>query len=72
MPVSDAAEVALRESAVPSNTKATTEWGIRVCTEGYSFGRWSCSSYNATAGDSCRRFGVLDGEIRSGGTQERR
>ncbi len=33
VPVSDTNEVALRESAVPRNTKATTEWGVRVWSE---------------------------------------
>ncbi len=33
VPVSDTDEVALRESAVPRNTKATTEWGVRVWSE---------------------------------------
>ncbi len=40
VPVSDTDEVALRESAVPSNTKVTTEWGDLslervLCTKGY-------------------------------------
>ncbi len=40
MPVSDTDEVALHESAVPRNTKVTTEWGIRV---------WrKCSAQRAT------------------------
>ncbi len=33
VPVSDTDEVALRESAIPCNTKATTEWGVRVWSE---------------------------------------
>ncbi len=33
VPVSDTDEVALRESAVPRNTKTTTERGIRVWSE---------------------------------------
>ncbi len=33
VPVSDTDEVTLRESAVPRNTKATTEWGVRVWSE---------------------------------------
>ena len=29
-PVSDSAELELRATAVPANTKTTTDWGIRV------------------------------------------
>ena len=32
-PVSDAEEVSLRAGAIPSNTKSTTDWGIRVWNE---------------------------------------
>ena len=32
-PVSDAEEVSLRAGAIPNNTKATTDWGIRVWDE---------------------------------------
>ncbi len=32
-PVSDDAELDLRATAVPANTKATTDWGIRVWKE---------------------------------------
>ena len=32
-PVSDAKEVSLRAGAIPDNTKASTEWGIRIWNE---------------------------------------
>ncbi len=44
-PVSDNDEVALRESAVPRNIKATTEWGVRVWRE-WSAQRATCFPAN--------------------------
>ena len=43
-PVSDVAEASLRAGAIPSNTKASTEWGIRVWEE------WAACRKISTAG----------------------
>ena len=43
-PVSDVAEASLRAGAIPSNTKASTEWGIRVWDE------WAACRKISTAG----------------------
>ena len=42
-PVSDAKEVSLRAGAIPDNTKASTEWGIRIWNE------WATSRATAVA-----------------------
>ena len=43
-PVSDTEEVSLRAGAIPNNTKATTDWGIRVWDE------WAASRATTIAG----------------------
>ena len=43
-PVSDAEEASLRAGAIPNNTKATTDWGIRIWNE------WAASRTTTIAG----------------------
>ncbi len=42
-PVSDAEEVSLRSTAIPSNSKAATEWGIKL------WNHWAGSRSKSTA-----------------------